>query len=93
MQAVELNNRFVSPLVRDYILRNLASLSKDVFERRRSTGSEAFSFLIYLDASKCVFVSVYDCTENLDILLNYSYYSYSTHTTHTTQACKTSTSG
>ena len=32
----------------------IGSLSKDVFERRSSTGSEAFSFFICLDANKFV---------------------------------------
>ena len=36
----------------------LGSLSSDVFERRTSTGSEPFSLLIYLDATKFVLLSV-----------------------------------
>ena len=35
----------------------LGSLSKDVFERRMSTGSEAFSLFICLDANKLVLLS------------------------------------
>ena len=35
----------------------LGNLSKDVFERRTSTGSEVFSLLICLDANKFVLLS------------------------------------
>ena len=37
--------------------RPLGNLSKDVFERRTSTGSEVFSLLICLDANKFVLLS------------------------------------
>ena len=40
-----------------YIL--LGSLSKDVFERRTSTGSEAFSLFIRLDTTKFVLLSFF----------------------------------
>ena len=36
------------------------SLSKDVFERRTSTGSDAFSFLLYIDATKFVSLSIFN---------------------------------
>ena len=39
-------------------LRQLVSLSKGVFERRTSTGSEVFFILKHLDAPKFVFLSV-----------------------------------
>ena len=39
-------------------LRQLGSLSKGVFERRTSTGSEVFFILKHLDAPKFVFLSV-----------------------------------
>ena len=38
-------------------LFKIGTLSKDVFERRTSTGSEAFSLLICLDANKLVLLS------------------------------------
>ena len=37
----------------------IGTLSKDVFERRTSTGSEAFSLFIYLDANKLVLLSFF----------------------------------
>ena len=37
----------------------LESLSKDVFERRTSTGSEVFSLTMCLDAKKFVLISVF----------------------------------
>ena len=37
--------------------RHIGNLSKDVFERRTSTGSEVFSLLICLDANKFVLLS------------------------------------
>ena len=37
----------------------LGSLSKDVFERRASTGSETFSLFICLDAKKFVLLSFF----------------------------------
>ena len=37
----------------------IGNLSKDVFERRTSTGSEAFSHLICLDANKFVLLSFF----------------------------------
>ena len=39
------------------IVVSLGNLSKDVFERRTSTGSEVFSLLICLDANKFVLLS------------------------------------
>ena len=35
----------------------IGTLNKDVFERRTSTGSEAFSLFIYLDVNKLVLLS------------------------------------
>ena len=61
----------------------LKGLSKGVFERRTSTGSESFSLLISLDATKFVLLSVYsernDLLENLFKIM--------------AQDCKKSTSG
>ena len=37
----------------------IGSLSKDVFERRTSTGSEAFSLFICLDTTKFVLLSFF----------------------------------
>ena len=48
---VKLMRRF-----RDIVV-SLGNLSKDVFERRTSTGSEVFSLLICLDANKFVLLS------------------------------------
>ena len=39
--------------------KSLESLSKDVFERRMSTGSEIFSLTICLDAKKFVLISFF----------------------------------
>ena len=44
-------------MARARILLILGNLSKDVFERRTSTGSEVFSLLICLDANKFVLLS------------------------------------
>ena len=43
----------------DYMEWRTASLSEDVFELRTSTRSEAFSLSISLDATECVFISVF----------------------------------
>ena len=43
----------------------IGSLSGDVFERRTSTGSEPFSLLICLDATKFVFLSVFTLKETI----------------------------
>ena len=40
-------------------IQSLGTLSKDVFERRASTGSEAFSLFICLDANKLVLLSFF----------------------------------
>ena len=39
------------------------SLSNDVFEQLTSTGSEPFSLLICLDATKCALLSIFTLTE------------------------------
>ena len=44
---------------------SLASLSSGVFERRTSTGSEPFSLLICLDATKFVLLSVFTLIETM----------------------------
>ena len=44
-------------------LLKLGTLSKDVFERRRSTGSEVFSLLTCLDDIKFVFLSFFTVIE------------------------------
>ena len=41
------------------------SLSKDVFERRTSTGSEAFSLNICLDANKFVLLSFFSLVKRI----------------------------
>ena len=43
----------------------LGNLSKDVFERRPSTGSEAFSLLICLDANKFVLLSLFSLIKTI----------------------------
>ena len=44
---------------------DVANLSKDVFERRTSTGSEAFSLLICLDANKFVLLSFFSLIKTI----------------------------
>ena len=46
-------------------LNKIGSLRKDVFERHASTGSEAFSPLMCLDATKCVFLRVISFIETI----------------------------
>ena len=43
----------------------LGTLSKDVFERRTSTGSEAFSLSICLDANKLVLLSFFSLLKTI----------------------------
>ena len=43
----------------------LGTLSKDVFERRTSTGSEAFSLFICLDANKFVLLSFFSLLKTI----------------------------
>ena len=43
----------------------MGSLSKDVFERRTSTGSEAFSLFICLGANKFVLLSVFSLIKTI----------------------------
>ena len=43
----------------------IGSLSKDVFERRTSTGSEVFSFTVRLDANKFVLVTFFSLTKTI----------------------------
>ena len=43
----------------------IESLSKDVFELRMSTGSEAFSLFICLDANKFVLLSVFSLIKTI----------------------------
>ena len=45
--------------------KTIGSLSKGVFERHTSTGSEAFSFIMRLDATKYVLLSVFTLTETI----------------------------
>ena len=47
--------------------KGLRSLSKGVFERRKSTGSKDFSFLICLDAMKFVLVSFFTLVETIQL--------------------------
>ena len=48
-----------------YSLVLIGSLSKDVFERRTSTGSELFSLLVCLDANKFVLLSFFSPTKTI----------------------------
>ena len=43
----------------------IGSLSKDVFGRRTSTGSDASSLLICLDATRCVLLSIFTLVETI----------------------------
>ena len=43
----------------------LGSLSSDVFERRTSTGSERFSLLVCIDATKFLLLSVFTLIESI----------------------------
>jgi len=43
----------------------IGTLSKDVFERRTSTGSEAFSLFICLDANKLVLMSFFSLLKTI----------------------------
>ena len=52
----------MNKLLQDRIIGNL---SKDVFERRTSTGSEAFSLLICLDANKFVLLSFFSLIKTI----------------------------
>ena len=45
--------------------KTIGSLSKGVFERHTSTGREAFSFIMRLDATKYVLLSVFTLTETI----------------------------
>ena len=45
--------------------KTIGSLRKGVFERHTSTGSEAFSFIIRLDATKYVLLSVFTLIETI----------------------------
>ena len=60
---VEVENR--STFTLRATLHTLGRLSKDVFERRTSTGSEAFSLIIRLDANKFVLASVFILVETI----------------------------
>ena len=59
------------PLYQSHLLRRgqsnkmIGNLSKDVFERRASTGSEAFSLFVYLDANKVVLPSFFSLITTL----------------------------
>ena len=44
---------------------SIGNLSKDIFERRTSTGSEAFSLLICLDANKFVLLSFFSLIKTI----------------------------
>ena len=48
-----------------YLRVEIASLSKDVFERRTSTGSESFSFFICLDANKLVLLGFFSLIKTI----------------------------
>ena len=46
-------------------MSTLGTLSKDVFERRTSTGSEVFSLFICLDANKLVLLSFFSLLKTI----------------------------
>ena len=48
-----------------HAMDNSELLSKNVFEGRTSTGSEAFSLLIRPDATKCIFLSAFTIVETI----------------------------
>ena len=48
-----------------FSLPSLGTLSKDAFERRTSTGSEAFSLFICLDANKLVLLSFFSLLKTI----------------------------
>ena len=53
-------------IVQKVIIRlSIGSLSKDVFERRTSTGSESFSLFICLDANKFVLLSFFSLIKTI----------------------------
>ena len=45
--------------------QSIGTLSKDIFERRASTGSEAFSLFIRLDANKLVLLSFFSLLKTI----------------------------
>ena len=47
------------------VTAKIGTLSKDVFERRMSTGSEAFSLFICLDANKLVLLSFFSLLKTI----------------------------
>ena len=68
--CVKKKNSFLFFLVLKYCIERarllkLGTLSKDVFERRRSTGSEAFSLFICLDANKLVLLSFFSLLKTI----------------------------
>ena len=52
-------------VTRKEVILGIGNLSKDVFERRTSTGSEAFSLLICLDANKFVLLSFFSLIKTI----------------------------
>ena len=59
-KGIDANRHFLDTCFNKHIpTETLGSLSKDIFERRTSTGSEPFSFTICLDANKFVLVSFF----------------------------------
>ena len=49
----------------NFLQTTVGTLSKDVFERRTSTGSEAFSLFICLDANKLVLLSLFSLLKTI----------------------------
>ena len=47
------------------LIQSIGTLSKDVFEPRTSTGSEAFSLFISLDANKLVLLSFFSLLKTI----------------------------
>ena len=61
------NNNFKKKKIaaRAPLFSAVGTLSKDVFERRTSTGSEAFSLFICLDANKLVLLSFFSLLKTI----------------------------
>ena len=63
-RAPGLTKNVFGPLGRSFMLI-LGTLSKDIFERHMSTGSEAFSLSICLDANKLVLLSLFSLLKTI----------------------------
>ena len=63
--------KFVVVVVVVVAVRTIGSLSKDIFERRRSTGSEAFFLFICLCIAKFLFSDKHDLFKRLNHTIAY----------------------